>query len=449
MTAAKPTPAVASAIPWSRAHWLALGGVLAAGIVVRLLLLPTDGLRGDIDQFVGWVHHIATDGLGTLYSGTDAGPVAFGPVMAYIWAALAAIQPAFGTVTDSADPAVRALMKLPASLADIGLAAIVVFALRNRARWAVLGAAAVLLHPAVIYVSAWWGQYESIFLLTGLGAVVAAINGRNGLAAALVAAALMTKPQAVAFVIPFTAWFWATGYVTAGGRGGAMALLRAGVIGLATLVALWLPFLLAGGPVRYLEGLAMYQADVFRILSLNAWNAWWLLQEAAGGHFLADDTALLGPLAPRHLGYLATVILSLMVAAAIARAPRPPVLILGVTASVLVVFTFMTQMHERYAFAALIIPVLLLSHRPTRWWWFAFSLTFFLNLVAAVPPSPEIGARLPVSGPLGVAGALAMTGLCIWALLLARRASLTVPGIALGPGPADLRAQGLTEAPGR
>ena len=63
----------------------------------------------------------------------------------------------------------------------------------------------------------------------------------------------------------------------------------------------------------------MYQTDVFRILSLNAWNAWWLLQEAAGGHFLADDTAVLGPLTPRHLGYLATALLSLVVVAAIVR----------------------------------------------------------------------------------------------------------------------------------
>ena len=94
------------------------------------------------------------------------------------------------------------------------------------------------------------------------------------------------------------------------------------------------------------------------------------------------------------------------------------------TASVLVVFTFMTQMHERYAYAALIIPVLLLSDRPTRWWWLAFSVTFFLNLVAAVPPSPQVGALLPVSGLLGVAGAVAMTALCIWAVILVRQASL-------------------------
>ena len=56
-------------------------------------------------------------------------------------------------------------MKAPATLADLGLAALVVFALRDRPRWAALGAVAILLHPAVIDVSAWWGQYESIFVL--------------------------------------------------------------------------------------------------------------------------------------------------------------------------------------------------------------------------------------------------------------------------------------------
>ena len=56
--------------------------------------------------------------------------------MAYIWGVLAAIEPAFQTVTDASDPWIRALMKVPASLADIGLALLVVYALP---RPAVLG----------------------------------------------------------------------------------------------------------------------------------------------------------------------------------------------------------------------------------------------------------------------------------------------------------------------
>ena len=99
--------------------------------------MPTEGLRGDLDQFVLWVHGIAVDGLGNAYDQN----LSFPPVMAYIWGVLAAIQPAFQTVTDASDPGIRALMKLPASLADIGLALLVVYAFRATAAWAVVAAA--------------------------------------------------------------------------------------------------------------------------------------------------------------------------------------------------------------------------------------------------------------------------------------------------------------------
>ena len=120
--------------------------------------------------------------------------------MAYIWGVLAAIEPAFRTVTDSSDPWIRALMKVPASLADLGLAVLMVYAFRATPFWAVVTAAIVLLHPAVIDVSAWWGQYESIYLLSALAALVFALNGRNGLAAA--ALALARDDQAAGAAVP-------------------------------------------------------------------------------------------------------------------------------------------------------------------------------------------------------------------------------------------------------
>ena len=58
-------------------------GVLAA-VAVRVILLPTDGLRGDIDEFVVWVNHIANNGLPNAYDED----LSFGPVMAYIWGIL-------------------------------------------------------------------------------------------------------------------------------------------------------------------------------------------------------------------------------------------------------------------------------------------------------------------------------------------------------------------------
>jgi Gpi18-like mannosyltransferase len=386
---------------WNRADQLILLTALVAGIAIRVVLLPTEGLRGDIDQFVGWVHHIATQGLSTLYEGTDAGPVTFGPVMAYIWALLAAIQPAFSTATDASDPAIRALMKVPASLADLGLAALVVYALRDRPRRAAIGGAVVLLVPPTWYVSAWWGQYEAIFALSALAAVIAATKGRNDLAAILIAVSLMTKPQAIAFVIPFAAWFWATG----GWRG----VMRAGVLGAVTVAVLWIPFL-PTGPLGYLRNLGFYQNEEFNVLSLRAWNPWWILQVvAAGGDFVRDDVAIIGSLTLRHVGYLVTAVLSVLIGLAIVRDARPRTFVLGVVASVLAIFTWMTQMHERYAYAALIIVLLLIPDRAVRWMAAVLGVVFTLNLISAVPATPALQAALPVDGALGIAGSILMT----------------------------------------
>jgi Gpi18-like mannosyltransferase len=408
--------------PWRRIDAVGLAVAFAVGILIRAVLLPTQGFRGDMDQFVGWVHHIATHGLATLYQGTDAGPVTFGPVMAYIWGILAAVHPAFATTTDASDTTVQILMKLPASLADLGLAALVVVALRDRPRIAVLTACAVLLVPVTWYVSAWWGQYESIYVLSGLGAAIAATRGRNGLAAALIAISLSTKPQAIPFLIPFAAWFWAAGYARDGTRGGVRELVRTGLIGFGTLAVVWLPFLAAGGPIDYVRNLSTYQNEIFAVLSLRAWNAWWLFQEAlAGGAFVRDDIAFLGPLTLRHLGFIITGVLELVIALAIVRDVRPRTLVLGLAASVLVFFTFMTQMHERYAYAALIFLVLWLAEPGVRRLWAVLAVCLTLDVVAAIPATDALGSIDPVSGPVAVVGSVALVAVTVLLLRMIRQ----------------------------
>jgi Gpi18-like mannosyltransferase len=418
------TPEAPRATGWSSPLVAVLGVALVAGVVIRILLLPASGLRGDIDQFVVWVHGIAVNGLPNAYDQN----LTFGPVMSYVWGTLAAIEPAFRTATDASDQGVRMLMKVPASIADIGLALLVVYALRHRPVWAVVGAVAILLHPAVIDISAWWGQYESIYLLSALAAVVAATQGRNGLAAAALAVALMTKPQAIPFLIPFVAWFWATGYRRGGDRGGVrgglLELVKTGLIGLVVVTVLWLPFIPANGPLNYLGNLREYQGDIFNYLSLRAWNLWWLVQTLfAEGGFVRDDVAIAGALTLRIVGILITVVLEVVVAVAVLRDPRPRTLILALAASTLIVFCFMTTMHERYAYGALIFLVLLIPDAPARWIWIAFGLVFTMNLLAAVPPTPEIGAALPVDGLLGLVGSIAMIVITLMTVLWLDRVS--------------------------
>jgi hypothetical protein len=374
----------------------ALIAILVVAAVVRIVLLPTRGLADDLDQFVLWVHRIGTMPFGNAYD-LD---LTFPPVMAYIWGALATLEPAFRTVTNSADPAIRAIMKAPACFADLALGLIVVWHLRATPRWALLGGAAILLHPAVIDVSAWWGQYESIYVLGGVVAYVLAVRGHSLWAAAALAVALMTKPQALPFLVPFGAWFLA--------RDGWRGAARAALVGAAVVAALWLPFLAAGGIQGYARNLGSYQ-DIFAILSLRAWNLWWLVQALlAGGQFVSDQGVIAGPLTLRDLGYGLAFIGELGVFALVYRARTPRALAYGLAGAVLVAFCLLTTMHERYAFGALAFLVLAFPDRRAAWLALGFGTVFTFNLLAAVPPTAEIGAALPISGPLGVTGSVAM-----------------------------------------
>ncbi len=402
---------------------LAAAGTVVA-TVIRLVLLPTDGLRGDIDQFVGWVNGIATNGLGRAFDQE----LTFGPVIAYVWGLLGAVEPAFQTATDASDPWIRSLMKLPASLADFGLAAGVLYGLRARPALAVIGALAILFQPATWYVSAWWGQWESMYTLLALIAALFAIGGRDGFAAAFVAAAVLTKPQALPLLLPFAAWFLA--------RGGLAGFLRVAAIGLATAAVIWLPFLAAGGPLQYLRGIGELQDETFSILSLRAWNVWWLVQEAAaGGSFASDRTAILGPITFRHIGYGLTGLLSLFVAFQVWRHPHPRTLVLGLAAATLIAFTFLTTMHERYAYAAIVFLLLLIDDRLIRVLAIAFGVVFTLNLLAAVPATVAISQLLPVSGLAGIVGSGLLVSLTVLVVLLtagSKPGSLPLEKVGLG-----------------
>jgi hypothetical protein len=378
---------------------LSLAAAVAVGLAVRLTLLPRADISGDIDLFVGWAHGIARNGLPSAY---DA-KLSFPPVMTYIWWLLAAVEPGFQTATDSSDQTIRILMKAPAILADLGLAGLVAYALRDRPRWAVAAAAVVLLHPAVIDVSALMGHYESVYLLFALAAAILAISGHSGWAAALIALSLMTKPQALTMLVPFAALFWATG----GWRG----LVRAAAIGAAVIVILWLPFVAADGPANYLRNVAYYQGPGHAALSVWAWNIWWLVQELVVGGFAYDGVAIVGPLTVKHLGFLITAFLWCFIAIAVIRDPRPRTFVLALASSVLVAFSFATSMHERYSYGALVFLLLLLPEPRMRWLSVWLGVVVTLNLLAAVPPTAEIEAVLRAPHLVGVLGSIAMLGI--------------------------------------
>jgi hypothetical protein len=79
-------------------------------------------------------------------------------------------------------------------------------------------------------------------------------------------------------------------------------------------------------------------------------------------------------------------------------------------------------MHERYAYGALVFLMLLIVDPRLRVLSVTFGLVFTMNLLAAIPPTPEIGALLPVAGLLGIAGSLAMLAMTAATVMLLLRA---------------------------
>ena len=366
--------------------------------------MPQPGLAGDVDDFLAWARAINADGLGRAYDQ----PISFPPVLPWIWWLLGSVAPGLLNATPN-DPTALVLIKLPATIADLGIAAIVGWALRDRPGWAVIAVLGVLLHPAIAYVSGLWAQFESVYVLPILVAWVLAARGRPGWAAVAVAVSLMTKPQALPLIIPFAAWFLATG----GWRGA----VRAAAIGLATIALLWIPFVAASGPARYLGNLADY-SSLFSVLSLRAWNPWWILQSAAGGgDFVADGVAIVGPITLRWLGIGIAGILELLVFLWVWRRPTAQALAWGIASAALIAFVGLTEMHERYAYPALIFLMVLFPDRRAVALWVTLGIVYTLNLVAAVPPTPDIGAAIPVDGWLGIAGSLVMTAVMVGTLV--------------------------------
>ena len=406
MTAIVRTPdprQTASTVRWMRVEILMLAGVVFLAATIRAVFLPTQGYRFDLDTFALWAHQIAIGPLGGAYGGDINLP----PVMVYVWATLAALQPAFHGAVDASDALVRVFLKAPASLADIGLALAAAWSLRDRPRWAIAGGAALGLHPALIYDSAWWGQLDSLYVLPAFIGFLLARAGRPVPAAIALAVSLMAKPQALPFIVPFAAY--------AMRRLRTRQLLLCMAVTVATAAALWSPFFLANGPADYLRTVTALQGGSFAVLSIGAWNLWWLFSDVIPANLASDASPLLGPINARVIGLGLAALAELAIFLAIWHDPSPRRLALGLAAAILVSFGLLTSMHERYSLAALIFLVPLLPDRRILATWIVLSVTITANMILMVP----MASPLWIVGRVSVLGSglmLAMTLICFWLL---------------------------------
>lgn len=399
---------------WRVAHLAILGLGIIAAVVIRLAVLPGYVLLGDLDQYARWAHHLATDlPFGAAYRQD----VSYMPVLVGVFGALARLDPAFATAGDAGTVGIRIALKVPALLGELAIVAGLFTLLRQRPSLAVGAILAVMLVPATLYLGAWWGQLDAVYVALCLWAAILASRDRHWLFAVVLGLAMMTKPQALFLAAPFA------GYAI--GRWGVRRATLVGLVAGAIAMLTWLPFIPYGGVADYLRNLDYYQNGQYPVLSVRAWNPWWLVQVAfAGNQFVLDSTPVLGPVTPRLLGILATAAAEVLVFVALVRRATPDRLWVGLAAATLAAFCLMTSMHERYAFAALVFLAPLLGRWVVRVTWGCLAVAVSLNVFAGAPPD-QIGPIIPVAGPIGTAGSIGMilSTLIVFALLVRERSN--------------------------
>ena len=350
----------------------ALLGWLLAGALVRVAALPLAG-SVDVNTWKLWTFAGATDATG--YYGIGGAPperrvlkwrdqqgtTEYPPLSLYELAVVgriyARIDPLYADSTT-----LTVLVKMPALIAEIGLIA---FLLTAGRRWlgdsaAEMAALAIWLNPAMILNGAALGYLDIQMAALATIAVAAALHGRAGVAGALLAAAVLTKPQAI-FAAPFV--------LIAAARQPAPVsrLLRCGSAGLVTSLLILAPIALRGAWPNMIQ--AVRRLNAHDMLSGEATNVWWIVTwllrvvdepDVGWWSALTRPARILSITRFSELGYPnarligTTIVIAAVVWAAVRawRARSDAVVVFAAAWAVFAYATFQVQVHENHLLLA-------------------------------------------------------------------------------------------------
>ncbi|MGH8164155.1 MAG: hypothetical protein ACREP1_07480, partial [Rhodanobacteraceae bacterium] len=153
-----------TAVPWM------LWGILGLGLIVRVLFIGNQGFKVDIDTYEAWALSLNAHPFSQFYSATSFAdyPPGYFYVLWFVGHVFSLLGPRSHAYT-----LLGRLSKLPAIVMDLVDGA-VLYALVRRfasARWALFASAFFVLNPATTFISAVWGQVDSVsagFALIGV-----------------------------------------------------------------------------------------------------------------------------------------------------------------------------------------------------------------------------------------------------------------------------------------
>lgn len=323
--------------------------------LLRMVFVPNPGFEADMSFWKSW--GLAPYDHGIVWSMFNTNNNYPTPFAYLLWAvtgiySLFASPHTYNEFWSNTNLLYLTLMKLPAILADLGIALVVLNIPKLAKRigfqdvpqsLATICAALYLFSPLSIFDSAVWGQVDSLGVFLFLCAVVLVLTKKPFLAGFLYMVALMTKLQNMIYGPIFFLFIWQL----IGFKG----LVRAIAGAVLFFFLLNIEFLLTGNMARVITSLTV-NYDYFPYLSLNSYNIWWMVAKG-NGMGVSDKMLTIGIINAKTMGlilfactYLLTVFNQLKKGAAS--------FFLSLTLVVGAFFFFQTESHDRYLFPAFV-----------------------------------------------------------------------------------------------
>lgn len=382
----------------ARPLWL----ILIVGLIARLFFIGSDGFHNDVQAFESWSLTMAEHGPGGFYA--NAGFADYPPGYFYILGFIGWIWDTFFKHGDPGYLALRVMVKIPAIVADL-LVGVVLFKLVRRfadERWALGAAALYVLNPAVILISAMWGQVDAIAGGIALLTLYALLRSDDeterapwiiGGAWVLFAYSLLIKPQA-AILIPL---FIAFAFVDANKR---EMRVRATLYGIgASLVTTWLltlPFHPSWNPFevfRWLFGQYEVGFDQYTVGSVNAFNLWGIK-----GSFWVSDSVQVLFLPQKFWAWGLTLAATALILWRYVQVRTAQAFVEAGALLLLAFFMLAARMHERYIFDGLLFTIASISFaRRYLWASVIFTVVTFANLQYSLQYMWALERHLPVN----------------------------------------------------
>jgi dolichyl-phosphate-mannose--protein O-mannosyl transferase len=352
--------------------------ILAAGFVLRLLFIGSEGFHNDVAAFESWTLTLRDNPPWMFYA--KSGFADYPPGYFVILWLLSKVYGLAVFMLGGSEAAhgwalLRTFVKMPAIVMDLVNSALLYAIVRRYAPPAValLAAGFLALNPAAIYVASYWGQVDSVswgLILVALWCVLRSGDDPAKTVSRLTWAwlafgmSILIKPQGATIGLLLLAYPFATHDVAARAR-----RLRGTLAGLGAAAALALAISLLFHPaadvVGWLFGRYLFGSNVYQYNSVNAFNLYALVR-----HMWQPDgmpLSLLGiPVGPLSLwGVLLVIGATALIVGRYLQRADDRALLEGAMLCALAFFVLATRMHERYLYGAFLLSMPLIAFGRT------------------------------------------------------------------------------------